>query len=102
MAYEEFLQRGPRTGRTAREAFQKKLTSFIGEHGEHSVIENSDNHRTSKMSVPRGERKKADDRRNGDEYPKVSATASQSASDTDAPAAVGGGRARKPPGFYRV
>ena len=54
------------------------------------------------MSVPRGNRKKADDRRNGDEYPKVSATASQSASDTDAPAAAGGGRARKPPGFYRV
>jgi transposase InsO family protein len=103
VAYEEFLRETeprqmPQNGHISR----KHLTSFIGEHGEHSVIENSDNRRTSKMSVPRGERKKADDRRNGDEYPKVSGTASQSASDTDAPAAAGGGRARKPPGFYRV
>ena len=56
----------------------------------------------SKMSAPRGEREKADARRNGVEHPKVSTTASNSASDTDAPAATGGRRERKPLGFYRV
>ena len=54
------------------------------------------------MSVPRGEGGQADARRNGVEDPKVSTTASKSASDDDAPAAAGGTRARKPPGFYRV
>ena len=103
VAYEEFLREAeprqkPHDGHVSR----KRLSSFIGEHGEHSVIENSDNRRTSKISVPRGEREKADDRRNGVEHPKVSATVSQSASDTGATAAAGGGRARKPPGFYRV
>jgi hypothetical protein len=103
VAYEEFLRESeprqvPHDGHVSR----KSLTSFIGEHGEHSVIENSDNRRTSKISVPRGEREKADDRRNGVEHPKVSATVSQSASDTGATAAAGGVRARKPPGFYRV
>jgi len=103
VAYEEFLREAeprqkPHDGHVSR----KRLSSFIGEHGEHSVIENSDNRRTSKISVPRGEREKADDRRNGVEHPKVSATVSQSASDTGATAAAGGGRTRKPPGFYRV
>ncbi len=78
------------------------MTSFIGENGIHSVLGNSDNRRTSKMSVPRGEGGQADARRNGVEDPKVSTTASKSASDNDAPAAAGGRRARKPLGFYRV
>ena len=79
-----------------------QLTSFIGENGQYLVLEKSDNRSTSKMSAPRGERKKVDARRNDDEDPQILTTASQSASDTDAPAAAGGGRARKPPGFYRV
>jgi hypothetical protein len=101
MAYEEFLRRGPRTGRTAREAFQKKLTSFIGRNGKYSVLEKSDNRCTSKMSAPRGEREKVDGRRNDDDDPQILTTDLQSTSD-NAPAAAGGGRARKPPGFYRV
>jgi len=61
-----------------------------------------DNRRTSKMSAPRGEREKVDARRNDDGDQQISTTVSKSASDTDAPAAAGGGRSRKPPGFYRV
>ncbi len=102
MAYEEFLRRGPRFGRTARKAFQKKMTSFIGRNGKYSVLEKLDNQCTSKMSTPRGERENVDARRNDDDDPQILTTASQSVSDTDAPAAAGGGRARKPPGFYRV
>ncbi len=107
MAYEEFLrQKVPRNGRVdtgkAHPAFQRKLTSFIGKTGEYSVLEKSDNRRTSKMSAPRGEREKVDARRNDDEDPKISTTTSKSASDTDAPVAAEGGRARKPTGFYRV
>jgi hypothetical protein len=74
MAYEEFLRKEQprfRRGRlsehpagtytaTQREACQKKLKSFIGENGIHSVLGHSDNRRTSKMSAPRGEREKAD------------------------------------------
>ena len=85
-----------------RTKFQKRLTTFIGKHGEYSVLEKSDNRRTSKMSASRGEREKAGARLNGDEDPETSTTISKSASDTDAPATAGGGRARKPPGFYRV
>ena len=84
------------------EARRKKLTSFIGESGQYSVLEKSDNRHTSKMSAPRGERERVDARRNDDEDPKIVTTVSQSASDTDATATAGGGRARKPPGFYRV
>ena len=54
------------------------------------------------MSAPRGQRQQADARRDGVEDPNVSTTVSKSASDTDAPAAAGDGRARKPLGFYRV
>jgi hypothetical protein len=112
MAYEEFLrleQPRFRNGRlrehpeglyTAkeREAFQKHLTSFIGENGKYSVLGNSDNRRTSKMAAPRGEREKVDARRDGVEDPNVSTTASKSASDTDAPAAAGGGTCTKTAG----
>ena len=87
---------------TQRTKFQKRLTTFIGKHGEYSVLEKSDNRRTSTMSASRGEREKVDARLNGDEDPKTSTTISKSASDDDAPAAAGGTRARKPPGFYRV
>jgi hypothetical protein len=106
IAYEEFLRQihlhHDRDNAKAHEALRKKLTSFIGESGQYSVLEKSDNRRTSKMSAPRGEREKVDARRNADDDPQILPTASQSASDTDAPAAAGGGRARKPPGFYRV
>ncbi len=106
IAYEEFLRHidlhHECDNTKAHAAFRKKLTSFIGENGQYSVLEKSDNRRTSKMSAPCGERKKVDARRNDDEDPQILTTASQSASDTDAPAAAGGGRARKPPGFYRV
>ena len=87
---------------TQRTTFKKRLTSFIGENGIHSVLGNSDNRRTSKMSAPRGARGQTDARRNGVEDPKISTTASNSASDTDAPAATEGRRGRKPLGFYRV
>jgi hypothetical protein len=111
IAYEEFLhqRQKPRYWNRQRvsnghvytdeagKAFQQKLTSFIGKNGEYSVLEKSDNRRTSKMSAPRGEREKVDARRNDDDDPQILTTASQSASDTDAPAAAGGGRARKPP-----
>jgi hypothetical protein len=109
MEYEEFLRRGPRArervpqvGRRTLEAFQNKLTSFIGRNGRYSVLEKLDNRCTSKMSAPHGECEKVEARRNDDDDPQILTTASQSASDTDAPAAAGGGRARKPPGFYRV
>jgi hypothetical protein len=106
MAYEEFLRTEPRNGRvytaTMREAFKKKLASFIGRHGKYSVLEKSDNRRTSKTSAPRGEHEQVDARPNDDEDPTIVTTVSQSASDTGATAAAGGGRARKPPGFYRV
>ena len=78
---------------TQRTAFKKQLASFIGINGEYSVLGNSDNRRTSKMSAPRGARGQTDARRNGVEDPKVSTTASKSASDNDAPAAAGGRRA---------
>jgi hypothetical protein len=68
MAHEEFLrleQPRFRNGRVytakEREAFQKKLTSFIGENGKYSVLRNSDNRRTSKMSAPYGERDGVED-----------------------------------------
>jgi hypothetical protein len=106
IAYEEFLRQlhlhHDHDNAKAHEALRKKLTSFIGERGQYSVLEKSDNHCTSKMSAPRGEREQVDDGRNDDEDPKIVTTASQSASDNVAPAAAGGGRARKPPGFYRV
>ena len=107
IAYEFFLRHidlhtHKRYNAKAHEALRKKLTSFIGERGQYSVLEKSDNRRTSKMSAPRGERGQADARRNGVEDPKISTTASNSASDTDAPAAAGGRGARKPTGFYRV
>jgi hypothetical protein len=106
IAYEEFLRcihlHNGRDNAKAHEALRKKLTSFIGESGQYSVLEKSDNRHTSKMSAPRGEREQVDARRNDDEDPKIVTTVSQSASDTDATAAAGGGRARKPPGFYRV
>ena len=102
MAYEEFLRRAPRAGRTTREAFNNKLTSFIGRNGKYSVLEKLDDHRTSKMSASRGEREKAGARPDGDDDPKTSVVVPKSASDTDTTAAAGGGRARKPPGFYRV
>jgi hypothetical protein len=107
IAYEEFLRSFDRLKsslpvhaghskegytQTQRTAFKKKLASFIGINGEYSVLGNSDNRRTSKMSAPRGERGQADVRRNGVEDPRVSTTASNSASDTE----------RKQPGFYRV
>jgi len=83
-------------------AFQQKLTSFIGTTGEYSVIEKSDDRRTSKMSASHGEREKAGARPDGDDDPKTSMVVPKSASDTDTSVAAGGGRARKPPGFYRV
>jgi transposase InsO family protein len=105
IAYEFFLRHidlhtHKRYNAKSYKAFHEKLTSFIGENGQYSVLEKADNRRPSKMSAPRGEREKADARRNGDEDPKTSTTVSKSASDTDAPAAAGGGRARKPPGCY--
>jgi hypothetical protein len=103
MAYEEFLRGGPHAGRApTHKKFQNQLTSFIGKNGEYSVLAKSDNRRTSKMSAPHGEREKVDARLNDDDDPQILTTASQSVSDIDAPAAAGGGRARKPPGFYRV
>jgi hypothetical protein len=106
VAYEEFLHQRQvhRSGYSDKvvKAFQQKLTSFIGTNGEYSVLEKSDDRRTSKMSVSRGEREKAGDRPDGDDDPQTSMVVPKSASDTDATAATGGGRARKPPGFYRV
>jgi len=102
MAYEEFLRRAPRAGRTTRETFNKKLTSFIGRNGKYSVLAQSDDHRTSRMSASHGEREEAGARPDGDDDPKTSMVVPKSASDADASAAAGSTRARKPPGFYRV
>ena len=59
IAYEEFLRQlhlhHDHDNAKAHEALRKKLTSFIGERGQYSVLEKSDNRRTSKMSAPRGE-----------------------------------------------
>ena len=104
--YEEFLRQThlhhDHDNAKAHEQLRKKLTSFIGDDEQYSVLEKSDNRRTSKMSASRGKRKKADARLNGDGDLKTSTTISKPASDGDAPAAAGGTRARKPPGFYRV
>jgi len=81
VAYEEFLHQrqvhrhwnrhrvsdGRVYSDKAGKALQQKLTSFIGKNGEYSVLEKTDNRRTSKMSSPRGEREKTDARSNGDE-----------------------------------
>ena len=54
------------------------------------------------MSASHGEREEAGARPDGDDDLKTSMVVPKSASDADASAAAGGGRARKPPGFYRV
>ena len=116
VAYEEFLHHRPvdrhwnrhrkSDGRVysdkVGQAFQQKLTSFIGTAGEYSVIEKSGDRRASKISESHGEREEAGARPDGDDDPKTSMVIPKSASDTGATAAAGGGRARKPPGFYRV
>jgi hypothetical protein len=106
IAYEEFLRHfdldHQRDHAKWHKAFQEKPTSFIGENGQYSVLEKSDDRHTSKLSAFRGERDRADARPNGDDDPQTSMVVPKSASDTDASAAAGGRRARKPPGFYRV
>ena len=91
VAYEDFFgSQQPRRNHPdiysvlQKEAFQKKLDSFIGENGKHSVVGLSDNRRTSKVSVPRGEREEAGARHDGVEDPSVLKTASKSASDSNA------------------
>ena len=109
VAYEEFLRLIYRRHGNGREytaqayaTFRQKLISFIGDNGDYSVLEKLDDHRTSKISASRGEREKAGARPDGDDNPKTSMVVPKSASDTDTSVAAGGGRARKPPGFYRV
>ena len=109
VAYEEFLRLIYRRHGNGREytaqayaTFRQKLISFIGDNGEYSVLQKLDDHRTSKISASRGEREKAGARPDGDDNPKTSMVVPKSVSDTDTSVAAGGGRARKPPGFYRV
>ena len=62
IAYEEFLRlidlHPKRYNAKSHKAFHEKLTSFIGENGQYSVLGKSDNRRTSKMSAPGEEREK--------------------------------------------
>jgi hypothetical protein len=65
IAYEEFLRHFDLDHRSDHakwhKAFHEKLTSFIGENGKYSVLRNSENRRTSKMSAPYGERDGVED-----------------------------------------
>jgi hypothetical protein len=82
-------------------AFRKKLETFIGAHGQHSVIKPADSRRISKVSVTRGEREESGARHCGVDAPSASVTGLDSASDNNFSVAAGGRRSRKPPGFYR-